>query len=96
MGYTFESEKILTVKGEVVRAPVREHVAPDVTAQIFWLKNRQPDRWREKQQMEHTGKDGGPIQTKTELDFGDLEPNERDAIRAILGARSREPEKGID
>lgn len=23
-----------------------KHVAPDTTAQIFWLKNRQPDKWR--------------------------------------------------
>lgn len=28
---------------------IKKHVAPDVTAQIFWLKNRQPDKWREKQ-----------------------------------------------
>lgn len=27
---------------------VKIHVPPDVTAQIFWLKNRQPARWREK------------------------------------------------
>jgi len=25
-----------------------KHFAPDVTAQIFWLKNRRPDRWRDK------------------------------------------------
>ena len=25
------------------------------TAQIFWLKNRRPDRWRDKQQIEHSG-----------------------------------------
>ena len=24
---------------------------PDTTAQIFWLKNRRPDRWRDKQEM---------------------------------------------
>jgi hypothetical protein len=24
---------------------VKKHVAPDVTAQIFWLKNRRRDRW---------------------------------------------------
>ena len=24
------------------------HVPPDTTAQIFWLKNRRPDRWRDK------------------------------------------------
>lgn len=26
----------------------RKRVPPDVTAQIFWLKNRMPDRWRDK------------------------------------------------
>lgn len=37
---------------EPVYAPYEEHVAPDVTAQIFWLKNRRPDRWRDKQELE--------------------------------------------
>lgn len=27
-------------------------IPPDVTAQIFWLKNRRPEIWREKQQIE--------------------------------------------
>ena len=27
---------------------VKKHIPPDVTAQIFWLKNRRPDRWRDK------------------------------------------------
>ena len=27
---------------------------PSTTAQIFWLKNRRPDRWRDKQQVEHS------------------------------------------
>lgn len=26
---------------------IRKHILPDVTAQIFWLKNRQPKRWRD-------------------------------------------------
>lgn len=25
---------------------VTKHVVPDVTAQIYWLSNRRPDRWR--------------------------------------------------
>lgn len=37
---------------------------PQVTARIFALKNAAPDEWREKQLLEHTGKDGGPITTK--------------------------------
>ena len=27
---------------------LKKHMAPDVTAQIFWLKNRRPGRWRDK------------------------------------------------
>ena len=36
-----------------VYAPYIEHVPPDVTARISWLKNRDPARWREAQQLEH-------------------------------------------
>lgn len=47
-GYTFTSEKIFQHDGEIIRARTREHVPPDTTACIFWLKNRRPDQWREK------------------------------------------------
>ena len=53
VGYSFNSEKIFCNKdGEVTRVPIVEHVPPDVTAQIFWLKNRD-QRWRDAWQMEH-------------------------------------------
>ncbi|MEW4414440.1 transposase [Clostridium sp. AN503] len=32
-----------------------KEVVPDTTAQIFWLKNRRPDKWRDKQDMELSG-----------------------------------------
>lgn len=31
-------------------------VPPNITAIIFWLKNRRPDLWRDKQQQEHSGR----------------------------------------
>lgn len=34
---------------------VMKEVAPDTTAQIFWLKNRRPDKWRDRQNIEHSG-----------------------------------------
>lgn len=55
VGYSFDSEKIFNGKDGVVRADTREHVPPDVTAQIFWLKNRQKERWRDKQEVEASG-----------------------------------------
>lgn len=41
-----------------------KEVVPDTTAQIFWLKNRKPDIWRDRQQVEHSG---GIINTVTEM-----------------------------
>ena len=48
VGYSFESEKIFHHQGEVVRVPIIEHVPPDVGAAMSWLKNRRPDKWRDK------------------------------------------------
>jgi hypothetical protein len=38
----------------VRRVPYREHVPPDVTACIFWLKNRDPAHWRDAWRLDHT------------------------------------------
>lgn len=35
-----------------------EELPPDPVSMIFWLKNRRPDRWRDKQEHEVTGKGG--------------------------------------
>lgn len=43
-----ESEEIVMVEEEVL-------IIPDTTAQIFWLKNRKPDVWRDKTAVEHSG-----------------------------------------
>lgn len=53
VGYSFDSEKVFQFQGKVIRAPVREHVPPDTTACIFWLKNRQAADWRDKQEHDH-------------------------------------------
>ena len=45
-GYTYRGQKVFQYEGDVVRANVSVHCPPDVTAAIFWLKNRQRDRWR--------------------------------------------------
>lgn len=62
IGYTFDSEKVFQHEGGIIRAPIVEHVPPSDTAAIFWLKNRQPYEWRDKREVEHSGKDGAAIQ----------------------------------
>lgn len=41
-------------KSVLVEEKTKE-VAPDTTAQIFWLKNRKPDVWRDKKETELSG-----------------------------------------
>lgn len=83
IGYTFDSVKIMTRSlgenaGSVIeQVPFQEHVPPDTTAAIFWLKNRRPQEWRDRREHEHTGKDGK-----------DLVPEPADparAAQALLG-----------
>lgn len=49
LGYK-ETELKMTKDGTLVQ--VEKEVPPDVTAQIFWLKNRRPDKWRDKPSLE--------------------------------------------
>jgi hypothetical protein len=56
VGFTYESVKVFMPAGakKPVYAPIVERVLPDPTAAIFWLKNRDPARWRDAWQVEHT------------------------------------------
>lgn len=38
-----------------------KYFPPDPTSCIFWLKNRRRNQWRDKQDVEHTGKDGSAL-----------------------------------
>lgn len=64
LGYKHKAVKIFAdpKSGAEKVVEYEEQYAPDTTACIFWLKNRRPDLWRDR--VEHTGKDGGPIETK--------------------------------
>jgi Homeodomain-like domain len=49
-GFHYDAVKIFCDKnGRVTKVPYREYVIPDVTAGIFWLKNRDPQHWRDSQ-----------------------------------------------
>ena len=58
-----EIEETDGVKG-TTRKITKKQIAPDTTACIFWLKNRQSALWRDVNRHEVTGKDGRPIRHK--------------------------------
>lgn len=51
MGYKYD--EVTYERGEEVKRVTKE-VAPDITAQIFWLKNRKPAEWRDKIEQQQT------------------------------------------
>lgn len=55
VGYTYEAEKVFQHQGEIIRAPVVEHVPPSEKAAIFWLLNRDPENWKDKVEVENKG-----------------------------------------
>lgn len=74
-GYQWDEEQAIKLKeitygengkksSEVERVQivtVRRVVPPDTMACMYWLNNRDRDRWRHKVDHEHGGKGGGPI-----------------------------------
>jgi hypothetical protein len=59
IGYSVPDVHISSYEGEITITPIIKHFPPDVTAQIFWLKNRKPKQWRDRQELEHSGEIGG-------------------------------------
>lgn len=52
LGYEYK-EEVVTNDGRVVT--VTKHQKANTTAQIFWLKNRKPEQWRDKRELSHDG-----------------------------------------
>jgi transcriptional regulator with XRE-family HTH domain len=53
LGFSYQ-EQVVTNKGEVVW--VTKYERPNVTAQIFWLKNRKPEVWTDRREIKHEAK----------------------------------------
>ncbi len=59
LGYSHKAVKIVAdaKTGADHTVDYTERYPPDTTACIFWLKNRRPDLWRDKKEIDHSLKD---------------------------------------
>ena len=53
-GYEHKEDKIFNDNGTALIVPTIKHYAPDTAACIFWLKNRQPKKFRDKVEQQIT------------------------------------------
>ena len=52
LGYHYDE---VMMENGIETKRVTKEVIPDTTAQIFWLKNRRSDKWRDKQDLQVSG-----------------------------------------
>jgi DNA-binding XRE family transcriptional regulator len=52
LGYEHDDLYIAQFQGQIVSKSIKKYYPPDPTAAIFWLKNRQSAKWRDKQEID--------------------------------------------
>jgi len=87
MGYEYTECTKELVNGELITTKtVTKRQPGDVTAMIFWLKNRKPDYWRDVRDLKHSGG------TNNTLDLSGLSTEELRKL-AMLGEDSNDDSK---
>lgn len=71
LGYTTKEKREEKTADGFKEVEAEKHVPGDVTAMIFWLKNRQPKLWRDKQEVEQSGDLGLTVNIKRFTPDGD-------------------------
>lgn len=60
-GYSHEDVDIKMYEGSIIETKLIKHYPPDSTAMIFWLKNRRPGQWRDKQEIDQKTELSGSV-----------------------------------
>lgn len=58
LGYDHDEDKIFNDNGTAMVVKTVKHYPPNQAAAQFFLKNRDPDKWRDKQEIDHSSTDG--------------------------------------
>lgn len=53
IGYSHDAVRIFSHQGKALEVAYTEHYPPDTAACLFWLKSRQPEKWRDRIEHEH-------------------------------------------
>ncbi|AEG02702.1 hypothetical protein [Methylomonas methanica] len=84
-GFSHPETKVNVYEGEVIKTEITKHYAPDTTACIFWMKNRQPDKWRDKVEVEDTSLKADPeMMERLAIEFEDRMKKARERQRLVL------------
>jgi hypothetical protein len=82
IGYSCQETHASNYKGTITLTEITKHYPPDTTACIIWLKNRQPDKWRDKVE----------VSASVKLDKETLEMIENQFVTKMAEAHERQKE----
>jgi hypothetical protein len=81
-GYSHPETHVSNYQGEIIKTEITKHYPPDTTSCIFWLKNRQPDKWRDKVE----------VNSSIKLDKETLDMIENQFLTKMAAAHERQKE----
>jgi len=61
IGYSHDDVHISSYEGNITITPIVKRYPPDTQAASLWLRNRQPDKWRDKQDHNHGFDPNAPL-----------------------------------
>ena len=90
IGYTHKETKVFYNQKEdkVVEHVIEKHYPPDPSSIIFWLKNRQPDRWRDAKEIDMILEMPTPVYEVIGEDAGKSGAGSEDKVSTDKGAAS--------
>ncbi|HYE79210.1 MAG TPA: hypothetical protein VEI97_14600 [bacterium] len=76
---------------EVERTEVVETLEPQWAANAWIAERTCPEEFGRRERIEHSGPDGGPIETKTRIDLSGLSEQELDILERLAARSHRDP-----
>lgn len=89
----YEHPEVITAsfQGQITDTmEVVKHYAPDPTSMIFWLKNRQPKKWRDKQEFETKNEN---VNTNIDIDYDSMSLEDALKLKEILDKNKKDKDK---
>lgn len=91
LGYSHKDTQFFQYRGGIVKQEYIKHYPPNVTAQIFWLKNRKRGEWTDESTIKHAGMIG--IRAIQDIPLNELNQDEQEIVFKINMKQLEETKK---
>lgn len=91
-GFVATDTHIAVIDGAVVKTPTEKVYPPDTTACIFWLKNRQPGKWRDKVEIKQETKHTFPDMSESNKRYDEFWRQKEEERRRFKARFSGQPD----